>query len=228
MDCASSNTKKRISVSLSQPVRFGIDTQRCLEYALRSFNIKQGEDAMRDANVVKLFMILSLSAILAVGFSTMSLAQGTKMADVSMTDISNKSQKVKSALEELRKFQSEPTPKMTSLSLDIRKVQESLEKDKANLKEADKDKLEDEIRTKYQELQQEQQLFRTKVMEQQKVVNDSMMSQINQSVAKVAEQEGIAVVFLKESIIYSKDMPDITDKVISHLDSTMQQAPAKK
>ena len=183
---------------------------------------------MRDANVVKLFMILSLSAILAVGFSTMSLAQGTKMADVSMTDISNKSQKVKSALEELRKFQSEPTPKMTSLSLDIRKVQESLEKDKANLKEADKDKLEDEIRTKYQELQQEQQLFRTKVMEQQKVVNDSMMSQINQSVAKVAEKEGISVVFLKESIIYSKDMPDITDKVISHLDSTMQQAPAKK
>ena len=70
MSCASSNTKKRISVSLSQPVRFGIDTQRSLEYALRSFNIKQGEDAMRDANVVKLFMILSLSAILAVGFST--------------------------------------------------------------------------------------------------------------------------------------------------------------
>jgi len=65
-------------------------------------------------------------------------------------------------------------------------------------------------------------------MEQQKVVNDSMMSQINQSVAKVAEKEGISVVFLKESIIYSKDMPDITDKVISHLDSTMQQAPAKK
>jgi outer membrane protein len=190
------------------------------------FNIKQGEDAMRDANVVKLFMILVLSAFLAVGFSTLSLAD--KMADVSMTEISNKSQKVKSALDELRKFQSEPTPKMTSLSLEIRKIQESLEKDKANLKEADKDKLENDIRTKYQELQQEQQVFRAKVMEQQKTVNDSMMSEINQSVAKVAEQEGIGVVFLKESIIYSKNMADITDKVISHLDASMQQTPAKK
>ncbi len=181
---------------------------------------------MRDANVVKLFMILVLSAFLAVGFSTLSLAD--KMADVSMTEISNKSLKVKSALDELRKFQSEPTPKMTSLSLEIRKIQESLEKDKANLKEADKDKLENDIRTKYQELQQEQQVFRAKVMEQQKTVNDSMMSEINQSVAKVAEQEGIGVVFLKESIIYSKNMPDITDKVISHLDASMQQTPAKK
>lgn len=183
---------------------------------------------MRDANVLRQVIILVVGVVLLVGLSTFSLAQVTKMADVSMTEISNKSQKVKSALEELKKFQSEPSPKMTSLSSEIRNIQESLEKDKATLKEADKDKLEDDIRAKYQELQQEQAVFRAKVMEQQKTVNDSMMSQINQSVAKVAEQEGISVVFLKESIIYSKDLPDITNKVISHLDGSGQQPPAKK
>jgi len=83
------------------------------------------------------------------------------------------------------------------------------------------------MRSKYQELQAEQQDFRSKLLEQQKTVNDSMMAQINQAVAKVAEKEGMSVVFLKESIIYSKDIPDLTDKVINYLDASAQP-PAKK
>jgi outer membrane protein len=204
-----------------------IDTRRALEYALRSFNLKQGEDAMREKNVMKLLLTLSISVLLIVGLSVQSQAQGLKMADVSMTDISNKSQKIKLALDELRKFQSEPTAKMKALETEIRQLQENLEKGKASLKEEDKTKIEDQIRAKFQDYQLEQQNFKAQVLEQQKKINDTMMAEINNAVSKVAQQGGFSVVFLKESIIYSKDVPDITDKVISYLDASAQQ-PAKK
>ena len=204
-----------------------IDTRRALEYALRSFNLKQGEDAMREKNVMKLLLTLSISVLLIVGLSVQSQAQGLKMADVSMTDISNKSQKIKSALDELRKFQSEPTAKMKALETEIRQLQENLEKGKASLKEEDKTKIEDQIRAKFQDYQLEQQNFKAQVLEQQKKINDTMMAEINNAVSKVAQQGGFSVVFLKESIIYSKDVPDITDKVISYLDASAQP-PAKK
>jgi|GEM_PF-2883290 outer membrane protein len=204
-----------------------IDTRRALEYALRSFNLKQGEDAMREKKVMKLLLTLSISVLLIVGLSVQSQAQGLKLADVSMTDISNKSQKIKSALDELRKFQSEPTAKMKALETEIRQLQENLEKGKANLKEEDKTKIEDQIRAKFQDYQLEQQNFKALVLEQQKKINDTMMAEINNAVSKVAQQGGFSVVFLKESIIYSKDVPDITDKVISYLDASAQP-PAKK
>ena len=65
----------------------------------------------------------------------------TRVGDVSMTDISNKSQKVKAALDELKKSQSQPTQKMTALSAELRKLQESLEKGKTSLKEEEKTKI---------------------------------------------------------------------------------------
>jgi outer membrane protein len=204
-----------------------IDTRLALEYALRSFNLKQGEDAMREKNVMKLLLTLSISVLLIVGLSVQSQAQGLKMADVSMTDISNKSQKIKTALDELRKFQSEPTAKMKALETEIRQLQENLEKGKASLKEEDKTKIEDQIRAKFQDYQLEQQNFKALVLEQQKKINDTMMAEINNAVSKVAQQGGFSVVFLKESIIYSKDVPDITDKVISYLDASAQP-PATK
>jgi outer membrane protein len=204
-----------------------IDTRLALEYALRSFNLKQGEDAMREKNVMKLVLTLSISILLIVGLAVQSQAQGLKMADVSMTDISNKSQKIKLALDELRKFQSEPTANMKTLETEIRQLQENLEKGKASLKEEDKTKIEDQIRAKFQAYQLEQQNFKALVLEQQKKINDTMMAEINDAVSKVAQQGGFSVVFLKESIIYSKDVPDITDKVISYLDASAQQ-PAKK
>lgn len=182
---------------------------------------------MREKNVMKLLLTLSISVLLIVGLSVQSQAQGLKMADVSMTDISNKSQKIKSALDELRKFQSEPTAKMKALETEIRQLQENLEKGKANLKEEDKTKIEDQIRAKFQDYQLEQQNFKALVLEQQKKINDTMMAEINNAVSKVAQQGGFSVVFLKESIIYSKDVPDITDKVISYLDASAQP-PAKK
>ncbi|MCX5872524.1 MAG: OmpH family outer membrane protein [Deltaproteobacteria bacterium] len=182
---------------------------------------------MRQKNVLKLMLSLSLCVLLMSLFAAQSQAQALKIADVSMTEISNKSQKIKLALEDLRKFQSEPSQKMTALSSEIRQLQENLEKGKANLKEEDKDKIEEQIRAKYQDLQQEQQIFRSKVLEQQKVVNDTMMAQINQAVAKISEEEGLSIVFLKESIIYSKGIPDITNKVITNLDTSVQQ-PGKK
>ncbi|MGC8603339.1 MAG: OmpH family outer membrane protein [Desulfomonilaceae bacterium] len=182
---------------------------------------------MRDKNVLRLILTVCLCILMTGMLSAQSHAQVLKIADVSMTDISNKSERIKSALEALKKSQSQPTQKMTTLSSEIRQLQESLEKGKSNLKEQEKTKIEDQMRSKYQELQQEQQEFRSKLVEQQKTINDSIMAQINQAVAKVAEKEGISLVFLKESIIYSKDIPDITDKVMVYLDAS-KQAPAKK
>ena len=136
---------------------------------------------MREKNVVRLIFTVCFCILMTGILAAQSHAQGLKIADVSMTDISNKSQKVKLALDELKIFNHNRLRKMTALSTENGQLQESLEKGKASLKDEEKTKVEDQMRSKYQELQAEQQDFRSKLLEQQKTVNDSMMAQINQA-----------------------------------------------
>ncbi len=160
--------------------------------------------------------------VLTVCFSTagVSWAQATKFAQINLTDVSSKSTKVKAAVDQLLKMQSAASPKMESLTTEAKKLEADLEKGKDTLKPAEKEKLETDLTQKYQEMQSEQQAVRNKLAVQQQAIQTAIMNRIQQIIDKIAKDEGYGAVFLKETMIYSTGMPDITDKVVKDLDAS--------
>lgn len=167
------------------------------------------------------FGCLIILVIFAMGFSNVSVgwAQSAKFAQINLTDVSSKSNKVKVAVEQLLKMQTAASPKMESLTDDAKKLESELEKGKDTLKPAEKEKLENDLTQKYQEMQSEQQSVRSKLAVQQQAIQTAIMNQIQQIIDKVAKDEGYSAVFLKETMIYSSGMPDLTEMVIKALDA---------
>lgn len=148
-----------------------------------------------------------------------SWAQSAKFAQINLTDVSSKSTKVKAAVEQLLKMQTAASPKMESLTTEAKKLEADLEKGKDTLKPAEKEKIENDLTQKYQEMQSEQQAVRSKLAVQQQAIQTAIMNQIQQIIEKTAKDEGYSAVFLKETMIYSSGMPDLTDNVIKALDA---------
>lgn len=157
---------------------------------------------------------------LSLSVAENSWAQSGKFAQINLTDVSSKSTKVKVAVEQLLKMQSAGSPKMESLTAEAKKIEADLEKGKDALKPAEKEKLENDLTQKYQEMQSEQQSVRGKLAAQQQQIQSAIMSQIQQIIENIAKKEGYSAVFLKETMIYSSGMPDLTDMVIKELDSS--------
>ncbi len=130
------------------------------------------------------------------------------------------SSKVKAAVDEVKKIQTESTPKITALSEELTKIQDSLQKGKDSLKAEEKDKLESDFRQKLDELQREQNTARTKIAEKQKTVQDSLQGEIDKIVEGIAKQEGLTVVFMRDYLAYTNNLTDLTDKVTKALDSS--------
>ena len=143
--------------------------------------------------------------------ANVSWAQAAKFAQINLTDVSSKSNKVKVAVEQLLK--------METLTTEAKKLEADLEKGKDTLKPAEKEKLENDLTQKYQEMQSEQQAVRSKLAVQQQAIQTAIMNQIQQIIDKVAKDEGYSAVFLKETMIYSSGMPDLTEMVIKALDA---------
>lgn len=165
----------------------------------------------------------SLITLLVVAFCIFSVsaswAQSPKFAQINLTDVSSKSAKVKVAVDQLLKMQSSGSPKMETLTAEAKKIEADLEKGKDTLKPADKEKLENDLTQKYQEMQSEQQSVRTKLAVQQQAIQAAIMTQIQQIIEKTAKEQGYGAVFLKETMIYSDGMPDLTEMVIKALDA---------
>lgn len=151
--------------------------------------------------------------------ANVSWAQAAKFAQINLTDVSSKSNKVKVAVEQLLKMQTAASPKMETLTTEAKKLEADLEKGKDTLKPAEKEKLENDLTQKYQEMQSEQQAVRSKLAVQQQAIQTAIMNQIQQIIDKVAKDEGYSAVFLKETMIYSSGMPDLTEMVIKALDA---------
>ena len=159
--------------------------------------------------------------VLAICVSSVNVgwAQSGKFAQINLTDVSSKSNKVKVAVEQLLKMQTAGSPKMEALTTEAKKLEADLEKGKDTLNTAEKEKLENDLTQKYQEMQSEQQSVRGKLATQQQAIQTAIMNQIQQIIEKIAKDEGYSAVFLKETMIYSMGMPDLTDVVIKALDA---------
>lgn len=194
-----------------------MDSASSLKYVHADYSRK--DYSMKKTGLALVSLISLFIFTLCVCSVSDSWAQSAKFAQINLTDVSSKSTKVKAAVEQLLKMQTSGSPKMESLTTEAKKIEADLEKGKDSLKPADKEKLENDLTQKYQEMQSEQQSVRSKLAVQQQAIQSAIMAQIQQIIDKMAKDEGYSAVFLKETMIYSTGMPDLTDMVIKALDA---------
>lgn len=158
--------------------------------------------------------------LLPLVVTTSSTAADVKLGQISLTELSNKSTRIKAAIEDLQKVRQESTPKMAALTTEINKIEEDLKKGKDTLKPEEQKKLEADLNAKVEALKNEQQSVRVKLSFKQKSLQNVVRTQIAEILGKLAKEEGLTAVLLKDSFAYTgPDVVDVTEKVTKAFDA---------
>ena len=142
-----------------------------------------------------------------------------KLAKVSLENVFNNSARVKAATEEIKKMQMESNTKLTGMRTQINQFEEKLKDEKSPLKKEEKDKIEGELQRKIEEMTNEQQTLQAKLSFKERSVQNVFRTQIRSAVEKVAKEEGLTAVFSEQAMIFSGNLPDLTDKILKEFDA---------
>jgi len=162
---------------------------------------------------------LSLLTFLFSALPIASTAQNTKLAQVSVDKIYKNSARIKAAVEDMKKIETETAPRLNSLKAEAEKIEERLSAAKDTLKPEEREKLQQEYAAKRDEAQALQQALRAKLTLKQRSAENAVKADIKEIVAKIAKEEGFSAVFMSESLVYSGGTNDITDRVLKELDA---------
>jgi len=157
-----------------------------------------------------------ISALLLTG---PSMAADLKLAQISLPTLYKSSVRVRAATEELKAMQMEAAPRMNALNEEIKKLEDELKKGKDALGEDQWKKLQADFKAKVEELQNERQNLKVKANFKQKSIQSVIKAQLEEAVAKIAKEEGFSAVFMKEALVYSQGLVDLTEKVTKALDA---------
>lgn len=146
-------------------------------------------------------------------------ADDLKIAKVSYQNIFKNSVRVKAELQSLKKIREEGSPKIASLSTEVKAIEEQLKKGK-DLKPEEKKKLETDRQSKLQDIQSEQQSVRVKIAFKQRSFQNILTQQIEKVLQKIAKEQNIQAIFVQESLAYASDkVTDLTPVVTKELDA---------
>lgn len=159
----------------------------------------------------------TLCSALAILLCSAVLAAEYKPAQMSFQSVVRNSSKVKAWVEEIKRMQTEAIAKVNTLTSELGRLEQQLTK--ATDKPEEKEKVEAEIRKKREELRTEQESAKVKVSFRQQSMQNIIKSQVYEMVEKIAKEEGFTMVISSEALYYSKDVPDITDKVTRAVDA---------
>jgi outer membrane protein len=181
---------------------------------------KSGKELqMKSRSYMTMFGFSLLGFISALLLSGPSMAADFKFAQISLPTLYNHSARVKAAMEDLKAMQLEAVPRINALKGELQKLQGELKKGKGALGEEQWKKLRADFKAKVEALQSEQQNLRVKAKFRQKSLQNVIKPQLEEAVAKIAKEEGINVVFMKEALVYSQGLTDLTEKVTKALDA---------
>lgn len=173
---------------------------------------------MKARNLVRGLAPAVASLLMVFLISGLSAAADVKFGKISYDVIQKKSAKINAGISDIQKMQQDAQAKMNSLAMDMNALEERLSKDKDSLSPQDKEKLANELNEKKQELDTEQQALRVKLAFKQKSLTNTISPLINEIIGKIAKEEGLAVVFKSDSIVYADGIVDISEKVVKALD----------
>lgn len=164
---------------------------------------------------IGLVFCLMLSSVMA--FPTH--AADLKLAKVSLETVFNNSTRVKAAAEEIKKMQSEANAKLGAMRTQIMQLQERLKDEKSPLKKEEREKAENDLKLKTEEIANEQQALQAKLSFKERSIQNVFRTQIKSAVEKIAKEEGLTAVFSEQAMVFSGNLPDLAEKVTKAFDA---------
>lgn len=173
-------------------------------------------------NLTYLARILSISAaclLFTAALTASAPAADVKLAKITLATVYKSSLRIKNFTEELQQLQTAFQAKETLISADIRKLREQLQAGKDKMPKDQQDKLDLQIQAKGEELENERMTLQYNLSLKQQSVQNVVVPQIREIVAKIAKAEGFTLVITEQSVMYvAEEVPDITEKVTKALD----------
>src|SRR5262245_9373897 len=99
----------------------------------------------------------------------------------------------------------------------LKKMQETLEKNAMTMSESDRQKREREFTDANRDFQRKQREFNEDLAQKRKSEFERVIERANQAVRQIAEAEKLDAVFQNEQVVWASNRIDITDKVIKAL-----------
>ena len=168
---------------------------------------------------LKVLMGSMLCLILPLIIAIPTYSADLKLAKVSWENIVNNSARAKAATEDIKKMQMESNTKLSAMRTEINQLEEKLKDEKSPLKKEEKDKIEGELQRKIEEMTNEQQTLQAKLTFKERTLQNVFRTQIKLAVEKIAKEEGVTAVFAEQAMIFSGNLPDLTDKVLKEFDA---------
>ncbi len=168
---------------------------------------------------LKVIMGSMLCIILPLIVAIPAYSADLKLAKVSLENVFNNSARVKAATEEIKKLQMEANTKLNLIKTQINQFEEKLKDEKSPLKKEERDKIESELQRKIEEMTNEQQTLQAKLTFKERSVQNVFRTQIRSAVEKIGKEEGLTAVFSEQAMMFSANLPDLTDKVLKEFDA---------
>lgn len=173
---------------------------------------------------------LILSAVFVVGGLTLGAvsacwaADAFKMGVVDPQTVLEKSKAGRKALDDLKEFAAAKQKVLTKDEEELKGLETQLKSQESSLSESQKRDKQTLFRTKIQDYQKRVQDSNQELAVKQKNLVDEYMKKIQVSTKAVAEKNGVSLVVDKGSdatikiVIYNRDTLDLTDQVIKEFD----------
>ncbi len=172
----------------------------------------------------------NLLIILVAFFSTTCLVSASgdlPIAQVSLAKVYKDSKRVQQAITDLTKMQTDAAPAMKALGEETRKLQDTIQSGKDTSEKKENEKSAKELQDKMDELQSRQADLAGQVAARRTAIQETIKGQMDKIISDLAEKAGFKAVLMKESLVYSKGIIDITDQVTKALDSLPENKDSK-
>lgn len=173
---------------------------------------------MNISRIVQCNLLVFLFAFFTVGGLAWA-SSDLPIAQVSLAKVYKDSKRVQQAITDLTKMQTEAAPTLKALGEEARKLQDTLQSGKEASGKKDGEKVPKEVQEKLDDLQSRQADLAGQVAARRSAIQEAIKEQIDRIITDLAEKAGFKAVLMRESLVYSKGLADITDQVTKALDS---------
>jgi outer membrane protein len=146
-------------------------------------------------------------------------AADVKLAKVNLDQVLKNSTRAKAATEEIKKMQSDANAKLGAMRIQIKQLQDRLRDEKSPLKQEEQEKTQKDLKLKTEEFGNEQQSLQAKLTFKERSFWNVFRTQIKEAVEKVAKEEGLTAVLSEQAMVFSGNLPDLTEKVTKAFDA---------
>lgn len=165
--------------------------------------------------------------VLSIALVGCSRTGDMTVAQVNVPTVLEKSAKARASGQELEQMRIDSFSRLRKLAAEAAASEAKLKEDTAGARTEGRDRLEYDLKAKRERLMSEEEAAKAQFQLKRKSVENTLNTQIKQAVEKIAKQEGIKLVISEQSVLYSENSPDITDKVIKLLDADFTPEKAK-